>query len=177
MALVIQMKAIRPGRLNIETIMQEIEAQLQLEGKYIESEFEKTTATWTNRPAFETLTDTTGGNLAVLVGTDDPIYRYVDEGTRPHRIVPKSSNRSGRLFFQSGYVAKTSPGVIGSRAGGKFGNVVVARAVNHPGTKARGFSKQIEAKTRNRFKRNMQAAMKRGAEKAQADMAKGQVVP
>jgi len=172
MALVIQMKAIRPGRLNVQTILKEIETQLQIEGRYIEGEFRKTTATWTNKPAFETLTDTTGGNLTVLVGTDNEIYKFVDEGTRPHRIVPKASNRSGRLFFQSGYVAKTTPGIIGSRAGGKFGNVVVARAVNHPGTQARGFTKQIEAKTRNRFKRNMQEAMRRGAEKAQAEMAK-----
>lgn len=174
-SIVIQMKAIRPGRLKVDLILQELQRQLQAEGQYIKGEYLKTTATWRHKPRFEVLTDTTAGNLAVLVGTDDDIYKYVDEGTRPHRIVPKSSNPYGRLFFQSGYVAKTTPGVVGSMAGGKFGNVVAATAVNHPGTKKRGFTPLIKNKTGPRFKRNMQDAMKRGADKAQAEMAKGSI--
>jgi hypothetical protein len=173
MPVVIQTKTIKPGRLKVDTIRREVQAEMLKQGRHIESEYRKTTATWTHKPKFETVTDITSGDMTILVGTDDEVYGYVDEGTRPHVITPKANNPRGLLFFQEGYVAKTVPRVLGSRAGGRFGAVVAAKAVRHPGTEARGFTQMIQDKTRRRYQRDMLKAVQRGAKKAEAEMARG----
>lgn len=55
----------------------------------------------------------------VTIGTDVNYASYVHDGTRPHRIEPRSAG--GVLRFQMG------------------GRTVYARYVNHPGTRARPF--------------------------------------
>lgn len=57
-----------------------------------------------------------GAGAAVLVGSEDPIALLHHEGTKPHVIVPR---RAPRLVFWSA----------------RAGRVVVARRVNHPGTR------------------------------------------
>lgn len=79
----------------------------------------------------------------------DKIWKLLNEGTRAHRIVAR---RAKRLRFFGGYRAKTRPGFIGSQAGGSSGGVVFRQAVNHPGTKARSWSKLIGAKYRAQLK-------------------------
>ncbi len=175
MPAVIQTKVIKPGRLKVDKIRLEMLNENRKQGRYIKKQYEKTVETWEHKPKFEVLIGLSSTEATVLVGTDDEIYGYVDEGTRPHPIVPKASNPHQRLFFQEGYVAKTQPGVLGSQAGGKFGTLVVAKAVQHPGTKARGFTQMIQDKTRKRYQRDMLKAVQRGAEKAEAEMARGTV--
>ena len=102
--------------------------------------FERTTATWKKRPTF-TIKVTRKG---FTVSTDDKIYGYVDEGTRPHRIMPKRPD--GVLRFNSPFRAKTTPNSISSTAGSVGGDVNYRRGVNHPGTKARNFTKLIQKK-------------------------------
>lgn len=58
------------------------------------------------------------GSNAYLVWVNADYGRYVEEGTRPHVIVPR---RAPRLAFQ------------------KDGKWVFAKRVNHPGTKAQPF--------------------------------------
>lgn len=103
--------------------------------------YRQTTKTWTNKPDFRSTTRTTSNTIVVAVGTDDPIYGYVDRGTKAHEIVPKQPGYP--LRFRSQYQAKTMPGVIGSNAGGASGSWVRAMRVWHPGTKARAFSAMI----------------------------------
>lgn len=104
---------------------------------------ERCTATWENQPTF-TITEVKDG---LIIGTDDPIFGYVDEGTPPHTIAPK---RRTFLRFRSGYTPKTSPGQIGSGSGGASGDVVFTRKpVNHPGTRARRFTEQAQRLTQN----------------------------
>lgn len=100
--------------------------------------FERTTATWSKRPTFAVKITRKG----FTVSTDSPIFGYVDEGTRPHRIMPKRPG--GVLRFQSPFRAKTSPGSIGSGSGSTGGDTVFSRGVNHPGTKARNFTETIQ---------------------------------
>ena len=152
-------KQIKPQRLLVEAMRAALEAAANQAADEIEVDFQKTTASWTNKPIFEKLVDL-GPPITVLVGTDDEIYGYVDLGTRPHVIRPK---RAKALRFQSGYVAKTTPGVIGSSAGGPFGDTVFSRGVNHPGTKARNFSKGITELWQTKFKRKMEQAMSSAA--------------
>ena len=110
--------------------------------------YQRTTSTWSNRPQFESATDYTATTASVIVGTDNPIYGFVDKGTGlwgPKRSkYPIRPKRPGYpLRFQSGYRAKTTPGVIGSGGGGPFGPTVRAWEVMHPGIKTRGFTALI----------------------------------
>jgi len=122
-------------------------ARLQQDGENIRRDFEKTTATWNHKPRFEVNLLRTASQMTVYVYTDDEIYQYVDKGTRPHVIRPR---RAKALRFQWGgpgsYKAKTSVGVISSRAGGSSGPEVLFKHVTHPGTAARNFTEVIQKK-------------------------------
>ncbi len=115
-------------------------------------DFEVTAQTWNHRPGFSI--DSKPGER--IVGTDDTIYGYVNDGTRPHMIYPR---RARRLAFASGYRAKTRPGSISSSSGGSSGGTVFARAVHHPGTKARSFTKAIAKKWQQLLPQQMQRAI------------------
>lgn len=103
------------------------------------ADLEKTVASWQREVNFgiEPIVD------GLRVDTDDPIWHMVDEGTRPHVIVPR---RAKVLYFGPGSSPKTRPRVIGSTGGSRGGAPVVAHRVNHPGTEAREFSETVQAK-------------------------------
>lgn len=111
----------------------------------IRADLARVTQTWQHQPVFfEQKQRAQAGNLSsgeIRITTNDRIYRFVDEGTRPHIIRPKKPG--GVLVFRGGYVAKTIPGYIVSRAGGATGDTVFARVVYHPGTKPRKFTQTI----------------------------------
>lgn len=93
--------------------------------------FEKTVATWTNKPLF-TVEET---RSSVKVGTDSPIYGYIDKGTRVRRAL-----------MSPDWISKTKPNVISSRSGrGKM--LFVSRKLNRPGIQARNFSRIIKDRT------------------------------
>lgn len=104
--------------------------------------YESCTATWDHQPTFEIVEVADG----VIVGTDDPIFQYVDEGTDPHPIVAKPGKT---LRFRGGYSAKTTPGQLGSGGGGASGGVVYRQRVNHPGTQARNFTALVQRQMQN----------------------------
>lgn len=155
----ILVKAIKPGRLRQDRLRLELLNAVRRVGREVKSDFEATTATWKHQVKFEMVISLQGGPT-VLVGTDDPIYRYVDEGTRPHLIFAKNAKS---LAFPSAYTAKTTPRVIGSRAGGGSGEKVFRPYVEHPGTEARQLDQTIREKWEPKFKRAMEQAMKAGA--------------
>lgn len=101
------------------------------------ADFEQTVATWKHQPSFTIQPD---GAAGFMVGTDDEIYRYVDEGTKPHVIVVK---RARFLRFAPGGQPKTSPGRLTSAPGAAGNGAVFRKRVNHPGTKARLFTQQL----------------------------------
>lgn len=103
------------------------------------ADLEKTVATWQREVNFA-ITPIADG---LLVDTDDPIWHMVDEGTRPHIIVPR---RAKVLMFGPGASPKTRPRVIGSSGGSSGGAPVVAHRVNHPGTEARAFTETVQDK-------------------------------
>ena len=130
--------------------------ELRAVGKEIKRDFEATTATWEHKPDFKLDITLAGGEPGVTVGTTDDVYKWVDEGTKPHTIAPVNAQV---LSFRSGYKAKTQPGVIGSTGGGAQGDQVFAMVVNHPGTEARKFSQKIKRKWAGEFGKRMLAAM------------------
>lgn len=149
-------KAIKPQRLKDKGFRITLINKARKVGNAMKRDFEETTKTWNHKPIFTVDVSTKGQGPAVLVGTDNEIYRFVNDGTKPHDIFPK---RGKVLRFQSGYSAKTSAGVIGSGGGGASGPTLFRPYVRHPGTKARKFDEAIAKKWQPRFKQEMQEAM------------------
>lgn len=157
-------KVIKPSRLKDDAMRLELLNAMRRMGTKIKADFESTTATWSHKPRFEVMVSLTQPGPTVVVDTNDEIYRYVAEGTKPHVIRPRTPG--GRLAFPGTYRAKTTPGVIGSQAGGGSGETRFARVVNHPGTEARNFHKLIAKKWQPKFKREMEDAMRTVAAKS-----------
>ena len=122
-------------------------AALKGEGEQVardmQADYRRTTASWSHQVTFEKLVDTQAdGSFSALVGTDDRIYGYVDQGTHGPYPIPKVAGGK-MLKFKGGYRAKTTPGRIGSHGGGAFGAFKFRRQVMHPGIKPRRFTKMI----------------------------------
>ena len=162
-------KAIKPARLKDKDMRLTLLGAMRKEGTQIKREFAKTTATWSHKPEFEVVVSLTGPGPVVLVGTDDKVYRCVNEGTQAHLIFAgiytgKSDKKA--LSFHSKFRPKTKPGIIGSTSGMIGGKKVARPYVQHPGTKPRGFDRLIQKSYEPKFKRAMEAAMVRAAEKS-----------
>lgn len=127
--------------------------------KKANSEFNKTVATWKNKPGF-TVKQASGSKLEASVYTIDEIYGYVVRGTRAHIITPR---RAPVLRFQTGFTSKTVPRKIGSRRGGRSGPMVSARAVRHPGTEARDFDIVIAGQLRPILVKEVRGAIKKAS--------------
>lgn len=160
---VVKSKVIKPAKLKDKDMRLELLNGLRTVARAVERDYKETVKTWERKPEFETIISLRGGKAEFLVGTSDLIYKYVDEGTKPHPIFPKKAKF---LRFQSGYQAKTTPGIIGSKAGGRSGSEVFSRGVMHPGSKPRKFSELINKKYKSRFKDKMHDSMKRAAKKS-----------
>ena len=157
----ILVKPIHPAKLNEHAIRAALETELEAVSKDILLDFELTTATWDHKVKFERQVSVGPKSVDILVGTDDEIYGYVNNGTRPHVILPKTPH--GVLAFPSKHKAKTQPGKETAGAGGSSGPTVFAKGVLHPGTKARKFDRTIAKKWKPRFQKRMEAAMSRAA--------------
>lgn len=158
-------KAISPKALKVDEIYKAIELNAAVAKKGILKDYQKTTQTWDHKVDFEAeLIINPNGGVSITVDTDDEQYFWVHEGTKPHEIRPKKPG--GKLRFQGTYTAKTVPGVIQSRSGGPSGEFQYRDVVQHPGTKARLFSKPIFKKWKPFFERQMQRALDEGAKKS-----------
>lgn len=120
--------------------------------KDIQIDFNVTTQTWQHKPSFPIQSPSA---YRRIVATDDEIYGYVNDGTRPHKILPKGK----MLRFNTPFRSKTLPNKIYSGPGNKGANVVFSRGVNHPGSKPRAFDKAIKEKWEKEFPIVMQRAI------------------
>jgi hypothetical protein len=103
-------------------------------GNRVWLDYLRTVETWQHIPKFERIVEVTGDTVTVLVGTDDPIYKYIDLGTRVRYAT-----------MTPGFVAKTRPGILGSRAG-KGGVLFISKKHPKPGIEARRFTETIQKK-------------------------------
>jgi hypothetical protein len=164
MALTVLWKAVKPTKLREDVFRLEFLTALHSIENKILKDFQKTTETWEHKVTFEKIISLQGGP-SLLVGTDDPIYGYVNDGTPHHYIGPKVAG--GMLVFRKGYRAKTSSGVIGSVAGGKFGTFTRRHEIpDHPGNEPRYFDATIAAIWKPKFMDLMHKAMKKAAIKS-----------
>lgn len=121
--------------------------------KDVQIDFKTTTQSWEHKPSFPIQSPSA---YRRIVSTDDEVYAFVNDGTRPHIIRPKGG---GVLVFRTPFRAKTVPNQIASTAGSVGATNAIARVVNHPGTKARNFDKAIQEKWEKRFAVIMQRSI------------------
>lgn len=158
----IKLRAIIPTKiiLDPEAMARAIENTLDGVAKDIKVDFDVTTQTWKDRPAFST--EKREGYRSV--STEDEIYGYVNFGTRPHVIMPV---RARALRFQTGFRPKTRVRFIGSNVGGTSGPFVGARQVQHPGSEGRAFDETIQSKwdalMQNTFQRAIDSEISRAS--------------
>lgn len=147
-------KVIIPKRLTFEPerLARAINNGLDGGAKGAKVDFGVTVQTWQNKPEF-TISEAPGERI---IGTDDEVYGYVNDGTRPHIIVAKSAKA---LAFGVPSSPKTAVRVIGSSAGSRGGTVVKRQSVKHPGTAAREFDEAIAEKWRALLPQILQQAI------------------
>lgn len=124
-------------------------------GPELQKEFKKTVVGWTNPPRFNPHYHHVQ-KLSTEVGTESDRYRWVNDGTPEHVITPKGG---GRLRFQTGYRPATRPRVIGSQRPQRFGAMVSAFVVHHPGVEPRLFDEVIAVEYAETFVEDVQEAI------------------
>lgn len=149
-------KPINPNKFKSAEFEREIARALESVANDIMLDFELTTATWKHDVKFTKLLQVGPAEASALVGTDDEIYRYVDKGTRPHKIFPR---RAKALRFWSIFIPKSQPNTLTSGYGMIGGEQVYRKYVKHPGTKARNFTKTITKMWQRKFKTRMERAI------------------
>lgn len=159
----IRLEAIKPGKLpTAQEYATAMKKAVQKSADLTRKDLEATTQTWKHKPKFAVVVEENATAFAVFAGTNDAVYGYVDEGTRPHDIKPK---RSKYLRFSSGYRSKSRVGIIGSREGGSFGDNVFSQGVHHPGTAARGFTILIAKRRQKTLEQEIDQALAKVARK------------
>lgn len=155
-------KAITPKAFAIGRMEPAIRASVENFAKGPLNDFRETVATWTTKPDFQA--DLTGTNQYIvqfritIEGDASAVANWdrLDVGVPAHTIKPKNAPV---LVFQGVYKSKTLPGTFSSRAGGKSGDYVYARAVRHPGIEARGWRDLAVIKYDQAFEKALQSGM------------------
>lgn len=106
------------------------------------ADFESTVATWDKKPTFQVAKE----SFKRIIFTSDKNYKYLDEGTKVRYVI-----------MIPGFIAKTMPGVLGSRPG--RGGVLVHTKNPQPGIKARGWTKLIQDKWETELPKTVQKAI------------------
>jgi len=109
--------------------------------RYGRKDFERVTATWEHKPEIIETVSVRGANAEAMVGTDDKIFGYVDQGVKGRFIKPKKAKA---LAFWSGFHPKSTPGSLQPGHGGSFGSIVFSKGHWWPGIKPRRFTKKIQ---------------------------------
>jgi hypothetical protein len=164
----ILVKKISPKKLSIAAFRLEWLNEMRRVAKEVKADFEKTTSTWEHKPEFTHQVSLKGPGPELLVGTDDEIYGYVSRGTKPHAIFAgiytgKSDKKA--LSFPARSAPKTRPGSLRAGRGFKSRKKVARPYVMHPGTKPRRFEEGVQKLWKRKYKRRMELAMKRAAQK------------
>lgn len=156
-------KKVKPTRLKVDTILNELRKAQRAEAAKIRRELEKTVATWDDKPKFQQITDTSDGNFFIGFDTDSDVWRYLDQGTQIRWAV-----------MSADWESKTQPRRRRARQG--QGNVVIAgrRAMQQrniqprPGIEPRNWTEDITRERTKPYRRRMEKALKVGVRKARA---------
>ena len=133
--------------------------------------FEEVVADWDTKIKFIAKTNITSNQISVTVrpsGRNAKIWRFVSEGTKPHKIRPKNAKVLAFVWGGAGsYKPKTKPiGQFGGPGRVSNGSLRFFPGVDHPGSKARQFEKSIAKKEERRFQGFITQAIRRGRMRA-----------
>jgi len=105
---------------------------------------------WKHKPGFQSRKFIRPDSISINVfptGKNKDIYKFVDQGTKPHTITAKSApNLKFPWGGKGSYVPKTKAKPARTVSSGgyvKNPKTIYVKKVNHPGTEAREFSKTI----------------------------------
>lgn len=115
-------RTIVPKLVKPEVFEKAFEAASREMEKDVKGAFEDFTANWKHVVTWRGYVRINADSIYISVGTTDPIFKYVDEGTVPHIIRPSKAK-----------VLRWSTG----------GETFFAKEVHHPGTKAQKISESI----------------------------------
>jgi len=164
MVSVIRVNVITPVPIREDFFYTAIEKALKDTQNRLRKDFERTVSTWSRAVDFEDDLHVRKGDpeASTIVYTEDEIYGYVNNGTRPHQIwAGFYTGRSDKtaLAFPSLFVPKTRPGSLRSRPGMRGGDTVYRPFVHHPGTEAREFDEQIKDKEEKWVAKRLEQAL------------------
>jgi hypothetical protein len=162
----LKIKEVKPAKLKEAEMRRCFRNAMRRVGTGMRKDFERTVATWEHKPEFRESTHVTKNDdeIAVEVWTENKIYGYVNDGTRPHDIwagayTGKSNKKV--LAFVPGGVPKTQPGRLDAGPGSPgTGAAVYTPHVRHPGTEGRHYDRQIEREWDKKFKHEVEIAMR-----------------
>lgn len=138
---------ISPGPFRYGRLISALTTGVFRVGRRMKRDYDKTVATWKIKPEFEMLTQRTSSIASVLVGTDNRIYAYVNNGTSV-RYATMSKN----------WDSKSRVRVIGSFPG-RGRREFVSKFHPQRGIAAREWSQVIERKYERDFRDSMGIAM------------------
>jgi len=132
----ISLKPIKPkaSAVNFAATEKAVRDTMTALAKELQKDLQATTSGWNHAVTFTVQQNRDGYTVA----TDDPIWRYGDDGTKPHAIVPR---RRKLLRFTT------------------HGAIVFARGVQHPGTKAHHWSTILQEKYQAEMAHRLNAAI------------------
>jgi len=132
-----------------KNILKTNEGAAQQLGKRGVGLLEDLTSTWKHSVDFNVEVEGNRDGIAVLIGTDDKVFKFLDEGTKVRRAV-----------MSTNFKAKTKTGSLQSGAG-RGGVVFISKKISLPGIKARKFSKQVVDKLEQEAEQIFNKALKR----------------
>lgn len=150
-------RSIKPGTPFKSSIFRD---EMKLAAEAIRKEtlrdFQKTVGNWKEKPKFSSRVIIGGvaEGIQIQVGTDSPIYRYIDEGTKVRYATMSADWKS-----------KTIPDVVGSFPG-KGKKLFVNKKRPRPGIKARKFTKHIAKTTQIKLQKETKNALARFARRS-----------
>lgn len=172
--------SLRQNLVSLDSQLQrELLAELNATGKDIQKEFKNVVKKWKHKPKFVINTEIGRRLLMVTVapeksGMGNNIFRWVDSGTgkwgpkhSAYPILPKRTNKSGLLKFQTGYSPMTAPvAKYNVGTGGHFGGWVSSKGVMHPGITPRLFTKTINEELNPSLRQRIENAIRRAIRRA-----------
>lgn len=114
------------------------------------------TAYWKRDVKFKRVVEVRQDTITIMVGSDDEIYGYVNEGTEAHIILPVNYPM---LHFKGTFQAKSIPGVLTSRPGSYGGKDIWSKGVIHPGIEPRNFDQALVDKWQSKFNKRIENAL------------------
>lgn len=123
---------------NVNELLQAITEGLDEVAQDVQKQFQNTTSTWNRQVNFPIESE----GLTRVIGTDDLIYHFLNDGTKEHDI-PLSPKTEGFIRYFTGGTPKTEPGIMTAGSGSKGTVAHFLKQVTNPGVRAREFDARI----------------------------------